>query len=129
MFSNLLWGYCCGCLARRDCTRKLDNHLTFLQQKGQITSFTPFTLTRSVSTRSPSTHIARSTIKYVPQRPNTVRSLLSTLSNDVDEVFEASLVKSKTLSERAQEIARKEQRRLILHFLVALLFSIPTFIM
>jgi hypothetical protein len=51
------------------------------------------------------------------------------LTEDVDEGFRASLVKLKTVSERAQEIAKKEQRTLTGHFLVALLFAIPTFIM
>ncbi len=112
----------------RECTRKLDAHMSKLLKANAIVSFTPFLLSRSTSPSSPTSHIARSTVTYIPQHPHTVRSILSTIS-DVDSGFQASLVMVKSLSERSQEIARKEQKVLIVHFLVAVLFAIPTFIM
>ncbi len=58
----------------------------------------------------------------------TIRSILDNLTNLAPE-FEAEVVKSQSLSERNQQIQRKEVKILAFHLVIAFVFAIPTFIM
>jgi copper ion binding protein len=101
-------GIFCG-----DCVSKLNAYLATLP----LVSFTPFTLARQSTT-----------VSYLPHQPLTIRDILAGLSGVAPE-FTAEVVRTQTLSDRSQEIQRKEVRKLAWHLGVAVVFAIPTFIM
>jgi copper chaperone CopZ len=101
-------GIFCG-----DCVSKLNVYLATLP----LISFTPFTLAQQSTT-----------VIYHPHQPLTIRDLLAGLSGVAPE-FTAEVVRTQTLSDRSQDIQRKEVRKLAWHLGVAIVFAIPTFIM
>ncbi len=96
-----------------NCITQLHSHLAELP----FLSYTPMSLSSPVTT-----------IAYVPQNPLNIRSILQGLS-DVAPELEAEVVKSQSLSQRGQEIQKREAKLLAIHLAVAVLFAIPTFIM
>jgi Cu+-exporting ATPase len=101
-------GIFCG-----DCVSKLNAFLSTLP----LVSFTPFTLARQSTT-----------VSYLPHQLLTIRDILAGLSGVAPE-FTAEVVRTQTLSDRSQEIQRREVRKLAWHLGVAIIFAIPTFIM
>ncbi len=99
-----------------NCINKLNNHLENLQNSGGVVLFTPFTL---------ACHSA--SITYKPHQPLTIRALLFQLSS-LDPAFDSHLVKPLSPGDRGREILSRDRRILVAHFLVALIFAIPTFV-
>lgn len=81
-----------------------------------LLSYTPVTL-----------HAPVSTITYIPRDPLTIRDILRQLTALAPE-FDAEVARQQSLSERSQEIQRREVKLLAAHLAVAVLFAIPTFI-
>ncbi|WVN85144.1 uncharacterized protein L203_100287 [Cryptococcus depauperatus CBS 7841] len=100
-------GLFCG-----DCVIKVNSYLSQLP----LLSYTPITL------RDPVTSIT-----YRPHEPLTVREVIQGLSG-LDPAFEVNIQKPQSLSERSKEIQKREVRLLASHLLVAVVFSIPVFI-
>lgn len=94
------------------CITKLNKHLDTLDL-----SYTP------LSTANHTTDII-----YTPRSPYTIRDILSGLSN-VSPEFEAAVVKETSLSDRSKDIQKREVRVLLVHWIVAFILAIPTFIM
>lgn len=94
------------------CTDKINAKLASMP----LLSFTPVT-----------SHPATTTITYIPREPLTIRDILADLTNLAPE-FDAEVVKQQSLSERSQEIQRREVKLLAAHLVVAIVFAIPTFI-
>lgn len=67
-------------------------------------------------------------ITYTPRAPYTIRDILAGLSN-VSPEFEAAVVKETSLGDRSRDIQKREVRVLLVHWIVAFLLTIPTFIM
>jgi len=93
------------------CISKLNGHLALLPVKA-----TPFTTQKHTTT-----------ITYTPREPLTVRDILHGLSN-VSPAFEAVVVKETPLNDRSKDIQKREVRALSLHWVVAFIFTIPTFV-
>lgn len=113
----------------RQCTRKLNAYLQTLP----LISFTPFEyypVQRNLRRPLPVSLVQSATarITYSPHSPLTVRSIIEGLSAVSDE-FDVELVKAVSVQERSRGIQQREKRVLVVHFAVALAFSIPTFIM
>ena len=100
-------GIFCG-----ECIKKLNRHLSSLDLR-----FTPLSKDEHATS-----------ITYTPREPYTIRDILSSLS-DVSPEFEASVMKEVSLSDRSKDIQRREVKILALHWLVAFIVTIPTFIM
>ncbi|CAK9784363.1 heavy metal translocatin [Cutaneotrichosporon oleaginosum] len=100
-------GMFCG-----QCVIKINNALAAMP----LLSYTPITLAAPVST-----------LTYIPRDPLTIRDILRDLTALAPE-FHAEVVRAQSLSERSQEIQRREVRLLAAHLAVAVLFAIPTFI-
>ncbi|BEJ17273.1 hypothetical protein CspHIS471_0606740 [Cutaneotrichosporon sp. HIS471] len=81
-----------------------------------LLSYTPVTL-----------HAPVTTLSYIPRDPLTIRDILGQLTALAPE-FDAEVVRQQSLSERSQEIQRREVKLLAAHLAVAVLFAIPTFI-
>ncbi|RSH88277.1 uncharacterized protein EHS24_000811 [Apiotrichum porosum] len=95
-----------------NCITQLNHHLATMPVK----SFTPLSFHNPVTT-----------VTYVPHHPLTIRDILSGLSNVAPE-FDAAVARTQSLSERSQEIQRREVKLLAAHLAVAFIFAIPTFI-
>ena len=67
-------------------------------------------------------------ITYRPHCPLSIRDILAGLG-DLAPEFDAKVVRSISLSDRSRDIQKKEMRILGIHWLVAFVFAIPTFIM
>lgn len=94
------------------CIVKLNAYLGTLEVKS-----TPFHINNHVTE-----------ITYTPRKPYTIRDLLRGISG-VSPEFEAAVVKETSLSDRSKEIQKREMRVLLAHWIVAFIFTIPTFIM
>ena len=66
------------------------------------------------------------TMAYRPTVIN-IRQILEALESLAPE-FEAQVLRNDTLSERGRKVQKKEVRYLAIHFLIALLFAIPAFV-
>lgn len=95
-----------------NCITAINAHLESMP----LLSYTPVTL-----------HAPVSTITYIPRAPLTIRDILSQLT-DLKPEFDAEVVRQQSLSERSQEIQRREVKLLAAHLAVAVVFAIPTFI-
>lgn len=95
------------------CVKQVNTLLGSLPLK----SFTPITL------ESPTVSVT-----YMPREPLVIRDILKKL-NDLAPEFEAEVVREQNLTQRSQEIQRKEVVKLLEHLAVAVLFAIPAFIM
>jgi Cu+-exporting ATPase len=95
-----------------ECVSKLNRYLALLPVKS--TQFT----TQSHTT----------TIKYTPREPLTIRDILKGLSN-VSPEFQAVLVRETSLNDRSKDIQKREVRMLLTHWIMAFVFTIPTFVM
>jgi len=80
-------------------------------------AFTPF------STANHTTDIT-----YTPRAPFTIRDILAGLSS-VSPEFEAAVLKETSLGDRSRDIQKHEVRILLVHWIVAFILTIPTFIM
>jgi copper chaperone CopZ len=96
-----------------NCVDKINTHLATMD----LISYSPISMTRQSTT-----------IAYAPRRPYVIRDILQSLS-DLAPEFQSEVVKTKTLSDRSQEIQHKEFVKLASHLTVAVLFAIPTFTM
>jgi copper chaperone CopZ len=94
------------------CITKLNSHLDSLDL-----IFTPF------STANHTTDIT-----YTPRAPYTIRDILAGLSN-VSPEFDAAVVRETSLGDRSRDIQKREVRILLVHWMVAFILTIPTFIM
>ncbi|RDL36982.1 uncharacterized protein BP5553_04415 [Venustampulla echinocandica] len=67
-------------------------------------------------------------ISYTPDAPNfTIRSIVEAISG-IDDSIRPSIYHPPTLEERSRQIHRREQLRILIRVIIALLVAIPTFI-
>jgi heavy metal translocating P-type ATPase len=105
-----------------------------LQIQGMHCEQCPLRVTESLKqlrveiTKKPTLHSPILSVSYVPDAPRlTIRHIIDTVIN-IDNSFDVSIHKPKTVEERSREMLAKERRAIAIRALVTMVTAIPTLI-